>query len=262
MSEIEKFRFPVTGQEVRSIVIDDNPWFVGKDVATILAYTNTRKAIKDHVPARHKGGNETFPLADLGLDPQTVLISEAGLYRLIMRSKTPVAEQFQEWVTNEVLPSIRKTGAYAVAGAVPVAIPEDYSAALRRLADEHDARVLAENQRDALKPLAEAYADLMEADGTFDWAAVAQIFARITGGLGRNNFLDLLRGDDVKILKSNNTPYQVKDLDRYFKVVPHKGGRKADPTTRVTPEGLDWLRKRLVKHFNHQPGLFAIGEIA
>lgn len=141
------------------------------------------------------------------------------------------------------------------------AIPGSYPAALRAYADEVEAHQQTKEQRDALIPLAEAYADLMEADGTFDWAAVAQIFARITGGLGRNNFLDLLRSDDVKILKQNRTPYQLKELDRYFKVIPTKGGSKADPTTRVTPEGLDWLRKRLIKHFNHQPGLFTLGEI-
>jgi phage antirepressor YoqD-like protein len=142
------------------------------------------------------------------------------------------------------------------------AIPQNYPEALRAYADEVEAHQHTRQERDELLPMAEAYADLMEADGTFDWAAVAQIFSRITGGLGRNNFLALLRSDDVKVLKENNTPYQVKPLDRYFKVIPTKGGSKADPTTRVTPEGLDWLRKRLVKHFNHQPGLFAIGEIA
>lgn len=256
MSEIELFRFPVTGQDVRSILIDSNPWFVGKDAATILAYANTRKALKDHVPARHRGSNETFPLAELGLDPQTVLISEAGLYRLIMRSKTTVAEQFQEWVTNDVLPSIRKTGAYAVAGAAPAAIPEDYSAALRRLADAVDAQALAEKERDEMRPLAEAYSQFMETDGTFEWAAVAQILTRVTGGLGRNQLLDLLR--NLKVLKDNNTPYQA-NYEPYFLLVPGGHGVK---TTRVTPRGLDWLRQRLVKHFNHQPGLFAIGEIA
>lgn len=262
MSEIELFRFPETDQQVRTITVDDEPWFVGRDAAVILGYANTRKAIRDHVPARHRGGNESFPLSDLGLDPQTVMVSEAGLYRLIMRSNTPHAESFQEWVTSEVLPAIRKTGSYAVQPAADPAIPTKLPAALRAYADEVEAHEQTKRERDSYKPLAEAYADLMEADGTFDWAAVAQIFSRITGGLGRNNFLELLRGDDLKILKDNNTPYQVKNLDRYFKVIPHKGGSKADPTTRVTPEGLDWLRRRLIKHFNHQTGLFAIGEIA
>lgn len=142
-----------------------------------------------------------------------------------------------------------------------IAVPQDYPSALRALASEVEARTLAERQRDALLPLAEAYSDLMEADGTFDWAAVAQIFARVTGGLGRNNFLALLR-DELKILKANNTPYQFPGMDRYFKVIPTKAGNDSTPTTRVRPEGLDWLRKRLIRHFNHQSALFAIGEIA
>lgn len=109
--ELTPFSFPLTGQPVRTITVNGDPWFIGKDAATILEYANTRKVIRDHVPAGHKGGNESFPLSDLGLDPQTVLIDEAGLYRLIMRSNTTLADQFQEWVTAEVLPAITGGGA-------------------------------------------------------------------------------------------------------------------------------------------------------
>lgn len=143
-----------------------------------------------------------------------------------------------------------------------IAIPQDYPSALRALATEVEAHNGTKQELEHEKPLAEAYRDLMDADGTFDWAAVAQIFARITGGLGRNRFLELLRSDGLKILKGNNTPYQFRGMDRFFKVTASKGGPSAWPTTRVTPEGLDWLRKRLNKHFNRQDGLFAIGEIA
>ncbi|MFI6496821.1 phage antirepressor KilAC domain-containing protein [Nonomuraea typhae] len=142
------------------------------------------------------------------------------------------------------------------------AIPRDYPSALRALATEVEAHNDTKEELAHEKPLAEAYRDLMDADGTFDWAAVAQIFARVTGGLGRNTFLDLLRSDDLKVLKANNTPYQFKGMDRFFKVIPTKAGRDATPTTRVTPDGLDWLRRRLVKHFNHQSALFVLGEIA
>ncbi|MBX6385246.1 MAG: phage antirepressor protein [Microbispora sp.] len=107
------FEFPATGQRVRTVTIDGDPWFVAVDAATILGYANTRKAISDHVPAGHQKGNESFPLADLGLHPQTKLISEAGLYRLIMRSNTTLAEPFQDWVTADVLPAIRRTGSYS-----------------------------------------------------------------------------------------------------------------------------------------------------
>jgi prophage antirepressor-like protein len=112
MNEITPFQFPATGQNVRTVNHLGEPWFVGRDIANALGYTNPPKAIRDHVPAAHRGVNESFPLSDLGLDPQTVLISEAGMYRLIMRSNTELADQFQEWVTAEVLPTIRKTGTY------------------------------------------------------------------------------------------------------------------------------------------------------
>lgn len=257
MSEIQLF--DVAGTGIRFGTTEDGrPYAVAADFAMkAMGYLRTSDALK-LLDEDEKG---TAICRTPGGPQQMKVIYEDGMWELIFRSTLPGAKAIKKRV-KEILRQIRETGRYVVEGVDQPAIPEDYSGALRRLADEHDARVLAESQRDALKPLAEAYADLMEADGTFDWAAVAQIFSRITGGLGRNNFLDLLRSDDLKVLKANNTPYQVKPLDRYFKVIPTKAGNDSTPTTRVTPEGLDWLRKRLVKYFNHQPGLFAIGEIA
>lgn len=114
MSSLEVFQFPATGQHIRSIVVGDTPWFVGRDVADVLGYSNSRDALATHVPAAHRKGSDSLPLTDLGLHPQTVLISEAGLYRLVMRSRTDAAEAFQEWVTADVLPTLRKTGRYEV----------------------------------------------------------------------------------------------------------------------------------------------------
>jgi DNA-damage-inducible protein D len=136
--------------------------------------------------------------------------------------------------------------------------PSDFPAALRALADEYEAH---EKTRAALaeaRPLAEAYRDLMSKDGTFDWAATAQIFSGLTGGLGRNRLLELLR--DLGILKANNTPYQ--RFMKHFKVVGDAAGLNATATTTVKPPGLDWLRARLVAHFYQQGALFAVGGAA
>lgn len=85
-----------------------SPWFVAKDVATALGYTNPKKAVRDHCKQyKPIGGNESFPL-----DSQTNIIPESDVYRLIMRSKLPSAEKFQDWVVEEILPTIRKTGGY------------------------------------------------------------------------------------------------------------------------------------------------------
>lgn len=94
--------------EIRSLIINGDPWFIGKDVADILGYSNPQKAIRDHVKDKHKTVNESFTVN--GTAP--ILIDEAGLYSLVMRSKLEAAEDFQEWVTSEVLPAIRKTGTY------------------------------------------------------------------------------------------------------------------------------------------------------
>ena len=95
--------------KVRIIEMNGEPWFVGKDVATILGYTNPPKAIRDHVDEEDKTVNDSFTVN--GTAP--VLINESGLYSLILSSKLPSAKDFKHWVTAEVIPSIRKTGKYS-----------------------------------------------------------------------------------------------------------------------------------------------------
>lgn len=96
--------------EVRVIEQNGEPWFLGKDVAEILGYANTPKAIRDHVDDEDK---LTERIVLSGQNREAVIINESGLYSLILSSKLPQAKQFKRWVTSEVLPSIRKTGSYA-----------------------------------------------------------------------------------------------------------------------------------------------------
>lgn len=95
---------------IRAFNVNGNPWFVGRDVAERLGYSNPQKAIRDHVDDEDKGVNEMFTP---GGKQQLPIINESGLYSLIMSSKLPSAKQFKRWVTSEVLPSIRKTGGYS-----------------------------------------------------------------------------------------------------------------------------------------------------
>lgn len=94
--------------EMRILEQNKEVWFVGKDVAKILGYTNPQKAIRDHVEVEDRGVNETFT------GTKATLINESGLYSLILSSKLPNAKKFKRWVTNEVLPSLRQTGGYIV----------------------------------------------------------------------------------------------------------------------------------------------------
>lgn len=96
---------------VRGKLINNEPWFVGKDVANILGYTNASKALADHVDSEDKLNNDS--LLSLG-QRGGWLINESGLYSLIISSKLPTAKSFKRWVTSEVLPTIRKTGTYSI----------------------------------------------------------------------------------------------------------------------------------------------------
>lgn len=108
MNEIKLFNNPEFG-EVRAVSINNNPWFVGKDVAQVLGYSDTAQAIRKHVDAEDKGVVEmTTP----GGVQQITAINESGLYSLILSSKLPGAKKFKHWVTSEVLPSLRKHGGY------------------------------------------------------------------------------------------------------------------------------------------------------
>jgi prophage antirepressor-like protein len=99
---------------IRIILIDNVEWFVSKDIALLLGYTNPQKAIRDHCKKSvtfnsFKGVNDSFTL-----DPQTKLIPESDVWRLIIKSKLREAERIEEWIMEEVLPSIRKTGSYSL----------------------------------------------------------------------------------------------------------------------------------------------------
>lgn len=93
---------------VRTIEVKGSPYFVGKDVAEILGYSNPQKAIRDHVDDEDRTANDSFTVNGT----KGLLINESGLYSLILSSKLPTAKKFKRWVTSEVLPAIRKTGSY------------------------------------------------------------------------------------------------------------------------------------------------------
>ncbi len=108
MNEIQIFNNEEFGQ-VRTLLINGEPWFVGKDVAAALGYSNSRKALADHVDDEDKGVTKCDTL---GGQQEMAVINESGLYSLIFQSRLEGAKRFKHWVTSEVLPAIRKTGSY------------------------------------------------------------------------------------------------------------------------------------------------------
>lgn len=110
MNELQVFKNQEFGS-VRTLVINNEPWFVGKDIAESLGYTATEKAIRTHIDGDDKGVTE---MDTPGGKQKVVIINESGLYCLVLSSKLPSAKKFKRWVTSEVLPALRKTGQYQV----------------------------------------------------------------------------------------------------------------------------------------------------
>lgn len=126
---------------VRTTVIGSEPFFVGKDVAEILGYSNPRKALFDHVNAEDKMDGVTIR-DSIGREQKPILINESGLYSLILRSQLPKAQKFKRWVTAEVLPSIRRHGMYATDELL--ANPDLAIAAFTALKEERERRIVLE----------------------------------------------------------------------------------------------------------------------
>ena len=126
---------------VRTTVIGSEPFFVGKDVAEILGYSNPRKALFDHVNAEDKMDGVTIR-DPIGREQKPILINESGLYSLILRSQLPKAQKFKRWVTAEVLPSIRRHGMYATDELL--ANPDLAIAAFTALKEERERRIVLE----------------------------------------------------------------------------------------------------------------------
>ena len=236
MNEIKVFDNDAFGS-VRTIDREGDVWFVGKDVAEILGYTNPSKALADHVDEEDKLNNES--LSSLG-QRGGWLINESGLYSLVLSSKLPTAKQFKRWITKEVIPSIRKTGGY-------FATPKTYVEALRALADAEEEKERLALENEEMKPKAEFYDDVTGSSDTIEIGEVAKV---LNCGIGRNKLFDFLRKE--KVLMKNNIPKQHFVDEGYFRVIETKytkpnGDVSINLKTVVYQKGVDYIRKLLKK---------------
>lgn len=178
MNELKIFNSPEFGQ-VRTLTIGGEPWFVGKDVAVALGYTNPQKAIRDHVDAEDMTVNDSFTVNGT----KGILINESGLYSLVMGSKLPTAKQFKHWITGEVIPSIRKYGAYLTPEKVEEVLlnPDTLIKLATELKAEREARKNAELEAASakqligeLKPKADYTDRILSSKGTVPTTAIAK----------------------------------------------------------------------------------------
>lgn len=156
MANLQIFAFEGT-DEIRTLLINDEPYFVGKDVAEVLGYAKSRNAIATHVDDEDK---KDAPIqGDLGGTQNMTIINESGLYSLIFKSQLPSAKKFKRWVTSEVLPSIRKHGMYANEATLDKLLsdPDTAIKLLETIKQEREQRLIAEQRVNELQPKATYY---------------------------------------------------------------------------------------------------------
>ena len=222
---------------LRTVMINGEPWFVGKDVADMLGYSNSRDAISNHVFDEDKG---VAQIDTLGGPQSMTIINESGFYALVFGSDLPFAKKIKHWVTSEVLPAIRKTGGYSLQ------MPKTYAEALRALADEAEKAEALQKQNLLMQPKAEFFDAVAGSKTAISLGEVAKV---LDMGIGRNKLFEILR--QKHILMRNNQPYQQYVDMGYFRVIEQKyevrGEVRISIKTLVYQKGIDWIRKQLAK---------------
>lgn len=242
MSALEVFRF--NGAEVRMLLIDGEPWFVAVDVAVVLGYSATSAMTR----TLDEDENGVRVLHTLGGPQESTIISEAGLFSAILRARVPNAREFKRWVTHEVLPSIRRTGAYAV--------PESREQLLARAVIEANAAISeAHHQIESLTPRAEAWDELADAGTDYAVGDAAKILQRAGVETGPQRLFETLRAFKWTFRGGDRRwrAYSSAVADGYLteRAMPpyldHSTGDlvAAAPQVRVTARGLERLRVRL-----------------
>lgn len=237
MNEIQTFDFDGSG--IRTLTIGDEPYFVGKDVAQVLGYSNPRDAIAKHVDAEDRN---TVAIRDGKGNPNQTVINESGLYSLILGSKLPEAKRFKRWVTSEVLPSLRRNGMYAMDELLDN--PDLAINALQKLKEEREARRQLELQNAQMKPKA-LFAEAVETSSTSILIGdMAKLLRQNGVEVGQRRLFDWLRTNGwlMKTGESRNMPTQKAMEKGYFEIRERTitnpdGSVRITKTTKVTGKG-------------------------
>lgn len=248
MNELKNFSFE--GRQIRALTIEGEPYFVGKDVAEVLGYSNSRKAIADHVDSEDKGVTKCYTL---GGTQQTTIINESGLYSLILSSKLPDGKKFKHWVTSKVLPTLRKHGAY-MTDAKAAAIVTDKGSLADLLQQAAEQLKRKDIQIEQMKPKA-LFADAVSTSDTpILVGELAKILHQNGVSMGQNRMFRWLRDNGYLISKkgtSYNMPTQRAMELGLFKIkenaITHSDGHVTiTKTPKVTGKGQVYFVNKFV----------------
>lgn len=226
MTDLQIFNSPEFGA-IRTIEKDGEPWFVGKDVATALGYKDTVNALKSHVDTEDKGG---WQITTQFGDKETTIINESGLYSLVLSSKLPTAKKFKRWVTSEIIPSIRKHGAYMTPETLEKVLlsPDTLMQLAQNLKDEQEKRRVLETKIEQDKPKV-LFADAVASAKT-----------------------SILIGELAKLLKQNGVDIGQNRLFEWMRqngyLIRRQGSDYNMPTQRSMEQGLFEIKETTVVH--------------
>lgn len=220
MNEIQHFNFK--GRQVRTVVVDNEPMFVGKDVADILGYQNGSRDVNTHVEEEDR---LKYQIGTSGQAREMTIINESGLYSLVISSKLPTAKEFKHWVTHEVLPSIRKHGAYMTPETIEKAIydPDFIINLATQLKDEQAKTAALKADNETMKPKA-LFADAVATSHT-----------------------SILIGDLAKLIRQNGVDIGQNRLFAWLREHGYligSGDRRNMPTQRAMDLGLFDIKER------------------
>lgn len=208
MEEILVFNNPEFG-EIRTVQINGEPWFVGKDVATVLGYGDTDQALRKHVDDEDRITRRFDGEIERG-NPNKIIINESGLYSLVLSSKLPGAKKFKRWVTLEVLPSIRKHGTYMTPETLEAAIlnPDTLIRLAITLKEEREKRKTLEEENETMKPKA-LFADSVAASkNSILVGELAKLLKQNGVNTGQNRLFETLREKGF-LIKRRGTDYNM-----------------------------------------------------
>lgn len=247
MNEIQTFNFE--NEKVRTLIINDEPYFIGNDVSTVLGYSNYRKAVSEHVEDEDKLRTQ---IRYAGQNRNMTVINESGLYSLILSSKLPKAKKFKHWITSEVLPAIRQHGAYMTEQkAFDVTNRNGLAELLQQAADQLRDK---DKQITEMKPKA-IFADAVStSSSTILIGQLAKILRGNGVNIGQNRLFAWLRENGYLIKKRGrlwNTPTQWAIDKGWFKVRERTSGNadgsvRTTLTTMVTGEGQQYFINKLL----------------
>ena len=227
---------------IRTVQLNNETYFVGKDVAEALGYKNTRDALVAHVAEEDKN---TVAISDGNRgNPNQTVINESGLYALIFGSKLESAKRFKHWVTSEILPSIRKHGMYAVDDLIND--PDLAIKAFTALREERNKNKLLMEDVKRMKPKEEFFDAVADSKDAIEIGKVAKVLN--FPGVGRNKLSEILRRKGI--LMKDNIPYQKFIDNGCFRTIEQKyslpdGETRISIKTLVYQKGVDYIRKVL-----------------